>query len=878
MNHITRSLCVLAAGACMLAGCGGNDFISDKTYRRQVADDFGERRTMLAETGLPDITADRSLTRRERGALEFLYAYMPLGDAVNYSGEYFLENVRLSERARAEMPWGASVPEEVYRHFVLPVRVNNENLDDARRVFYDELRDRVQGLSMTDAVLEINHWCHEKVNYTPTDSRTSAPLSTIRTAAGRCGEESTFLVSALRAVGIPARQVYTPRWAHTDDNHAWVEAWVDGKWHFLGACEPEPVLDLGWFNAPASRAMLLHTNVFGRYEGPEDAMRATRLTTEINITENYAPVSPMTVTVVDDEGSAVEGARVEYKIYNYAEFYTIASKTTAADGRVTASLGHGDALIWASKDGRYGFAKVSFGQDEEVTIKLEHKSGDGFSGSYFIVPPPEQCELPPVTAEQRAENDRRFAVEDSIRNAYIATFRTAKQAAEWAHGHGLDASRTAPLIVESKGNYEEVERFLAAAAADGLGGRALDLLESVSQKDLHDTPCSVFDDHLRNSAGDHATVLNPRVWWELLSPYRAELQRLIPSERADEYRRDPQLLVDWCRDSLRMEPAHCNTLVPILPVGTWTSRLADQNSRSLFFVAACRSLEIPAWCDPVTRKVRYRLNGEVHDVDFEAPAPEATDYGTLKLKYGKPSAGVSKPEYYTYFTISRIVDGRMHLLYVDDEDTCRTLFEGGMRLEAGDYALVSGRRFDGGEVAAAIRIFTVAKDAATTVDLVIPESVWTEPKSRPAPDASFDTDVAYTDAGGNLCRLSDALTAGCRVVGVIGAGQEPTNHLLHDIAKCREALEQSGAPILLLFADEANAQRFKPSDYPSLPSNVRFGTDASGDVCRSIAAGAGLARTALPVVVVTDAAGRIAYVSSGYSIGLGERLARELKE
>ena len=45
----------------------------------------------------------------------------------------------------------------------------------------------------------------------------------------------------LWAVGIPARQVYTPRWAHTDDNHAWVEAWVDGEWHYLGASEPAPV-------------------------------------------------------------------------------------------------------------------------------------------------------------------------------------------------------------------------------------------------------------------------------------------------------------------------------------------------------------------------------------------------------------------------------------------------------------------------------------------------------------------------------------------------------------------------------------------------------------------------------------------------------------
>lgn len=76
---------------------------------------------------------------------------------------------------------------------------------------------------MYEAALEVNHWCHEKVAYRPSDSRTSSPLATVLSGYGRCGEESTFTVTALRSVGIPARQCYTPRWAHTDDNHAWVE-------------------------------------------------------------------------------------------------------------------------------------------------------------------------------------------------------------------------------------------------------------------------------------------------------------------------------------------------------------------------------------------------------------------------------------------------------------------------------------------------------------------------------------------------------------------------------------------------------------------------------------------------------------------------------
>ena len=79
-------------------------------------------------------------------------------------------------------------------------------------------------------------------------------LAVLRAGFGRCGEESMFAVNVLRACGFAARQVYVPRWAHCDDNHAWVEVRCGGAWHFLGACEPEAVLDRGWFNSAAGRA------------------------------------------------------------------------------------------------------------------------------------------------------------------------------------------------------------------------------------------------------------------------------------------------------------------------------------------------------------------------------------------------------------------------------------------------------------------------------------------------------------------------------------------------------------------------------------------------------------------------------------------------
>ena len=323
---------------CLLLALGaqaqeGGHFLQNDQYRQKVMQAFDARMKLMGK----DCFNVKGLGANgvETEALQFLYAYMPMADETDYSTGFFLANVRKSLQARQEMVWGSQVPEREFRHFVLPVRVNNENLDSFRIVYYDELKNRVKGLGMKEAILEVNHWCHEHVTYQPADARTSAPMATMRTTTGRCGEESTFAVAALRAIGIPARQVYTPRWAHTDDNHAWVEAWADGQWYFLGACEPEAVLNLGWFNAPASRALLMHTRAFGDYDGPEETVLRTSNYTEINLISNYAKVSRADFKVVDTQGNPVADARVDFKIYNYAEFFTAVTRSFHGCGSIS---------------------------------------------------------------------------------------------------------------------------------------------------------------------------------------------------------------------------------------------------------------------------------------------------------------------------------------------------------------------------------------------------------------------------------------------------------------------------------------------------------------------------------------------------------------
>lgn len=314
----------------------------------------------------------------ERNALMYLYAYMPVGDLLDYDGDFFLENVKNSLSTKNEVVWGPIIPEDIFYHYVLPIRVNDESLDRFRLTYCEEIKNRVGKLSLFNAVLETNHWGRSKVTYTPADARTSAALATVRTSTGRCGEESLFIVSALRSVGIPARQIYAPRWAHVDDNHAWVEAWIEGRWYFTGACEPEPVLNLGWFNGPASRALMLVSKVFGKYkgEGKEEVIESTSVYTQVNFIGNYNPYATAKVRVIDMSSQTVGGATVEFKIYNYAEFFTVVNRTTDSNGETEITAGLGDVVVWASKEGVFGFEVVAFGKAEaEAEAEGEELAG-----------------------------------------------------------------------------------------------------------------------------------------------------------------------------------------------------------------------------------------------------------------------------------------------------------------------------------------------------------------------------------------------------------------------------------------------------------------------------------------------------------------------
>ena len=808
---------------------------------------------------------------------------MPIGDITDYSGDFYLKNIRSSFQARNEMPWGDSIPEDIFHHFVLPVRINNENLDESRMVFFDELKDRVKGLSLYDAVLEVNHWCHEKVIYTPSDGRTSSPLASVKTAYGRCGEESTFTVAALRSVGIPARQVYTPRWAHTDDNHAWVEAWVNGKWYFLGACEPEPVLNLGWFNGPAYRGMLMHTKVFGKYNGPEDVMERTDGYTEINVIDNYAPSAKAVITVTDANGKPVKDALVEFKIYNYAEFNSVARKKTDADGKCSLSAGKGDMLVWASKDGKFGYSKVSFGKDGEVTIALNKKPGDVETIALDIIPPVDGSIPAEVTPEQKEANAKRLLEEDAIRNKYVATFYTEEKAEALAKELGIDPMKTEDFMIGSRGNWMEIEKFLRETPAEKRA-QAMALLDVVSAKDLRDTPASVFADHLNNTPAVQSEwfneyIMNPRVANEFLTPYKSFFAANIEPSLAKQAVENPQALVDWVKNNVSINDALNAQRIPIMPMGVWKSRIADKGSRNIFFVAVARSLGIPARIEPVARKIQYFKDNAWVDVDFEAAVQTTAKQGKVIASY-QPIKALQDPKYYSHFTIAKVLpNGTLQTLNFERGgnvdmglgDTWSGLLKKPLSMDEGNYMLVTGTRMANGSVLAEIEFFNVEADKTTPIQLEMRES-----KDEIQVIGNFNSENKFKRAdNGEETSLLATTGRGYYIVALLGSRQEPTNHAMRDIAAVKKELEDWGRGIVLLFPDEKGYKNFDPKEFGDLPGTITYGLDIDGAIQKEMATAMKLQNAnTLPIFLIADTFNRVVFVSQGYTIGLGEQLMK----
>lgn len=810
----------------------------------------------------------------EEGCYDFLCRHMPLSDAADCPKELLYRFIRHAVMVRETVPWGKKLPAELFLNYVLQYRVNNEDVQFDRKQFFDEIYPRIQGMGMKEAALEVNYWCFEKATYRSTDIRTASPLTVIKNSYGRCGEESGLTVAALRSVGIPARQCYTPRWAHCDDNHAWVEAWIDGEWHFLGACEPEPKLDRGWFRLPASRGMLIHSRVAADRVSGETITKRTGQLTEINILSHYANVREVTVQVADAGNRPVSGAAVRFEVVNFSEFYPLAELLTDSRGEVRFVTGLGDLMVTAYKKGELAFQTMDVREADRLVLTLNGRQANDPVSEYRLRPPEGGIqEEKPLTREEEERHSQKMKAAVAVRKAYEDTFFTEEEPPETllaqAQAHSLTAD-VLSLLKESRGNHGEICAFLEDEETKELIRWKVKLLKTVTPKDLTDLTAPVLKDHLLGALAYSKepdqelfceAVLCPRIWIEPIRPYRSAIQSFFGEKGLARFCEDPQLLVNWIREQIEIVEESGYANLSASPEGLLRYKKGNAMSAKILLVAVLRTGGVPAKLDQVDLSCMYNQDGQWKHLYPVTKNKEAERDATLLLVNG----GREALEYHKSFTVS----------CCQEEGCYRTLdfqgssWDGGVlafQVPAGPCRVVtSAREPDGTNV---VRIYGVTAEAGkeTSVEIAASAALAAE-KEVPLKD------VVYETPEGEKRRLADDLADGNGIVAWLSVGSEPTEHLLNEFMEAEKEYGRRMHSVVLV------VRKPEDLDQPTLKKAVsrlpflRMRIGYEEDELSEIYEGFAIRDKRLPLVIaVKGGAGRLAF--AGYQVGIGEMLLK----
>lgn len=768
--------------------------------------------------------------------MKFYYANMPYSDVGNYSFATYLDYAQHGVFLRKHSPYCKEMPEDVFLGDVLYYRVNEEEIKPCRKAFYEKLADRISGMDMERAALEVNYWCAEEMTYQSTDERTSSAWDSYLKGFGRCGEESVFGVNALRSVGIPARQVYVPSWAHCDDNHAWVEAWCDGTWHYLGACEPEAVLDKGWFTNASSRAMMVHSRSFYT-GGAENVVGTEGIALVQNQLSRYADTKTITVRVEDLDGCPVAGARIQAEVLNYAEFSPVAKMVTGADGSAELETGFGSLHIFVSFQGEYGECLIDTNKENSCCCVLGEEKTEEVWVDFDMIAPVDSVKNPRIVSrEQEAENSRRFAEASEIRKKKTEAFRPV-----WPSAFLPDEP-------------EKAREYMAV----------------LSEKDRQDADPEVLTEHYEESRvyeGQYPAeiflkyIWNPRIEFEVLTKWRRSILEYFSSDQKELFRKEPKEIWNWIEENMKIRTDKERLSVYTVPAAALRLGFAEYKSRRVLFVAIARTLGIPSRLNSVDGSMEYWREGSFVRVmkDREKGAHLALT-GNREITWG----------YFQNWSLARLEEDGYHSLVMWDV----RLEEGRLELdvEPGEYRLLTANRLPTGNIFAKRYDFQIERGECRELALEMREACLADMLHRHSiPDSEL------TDAEGTVHFVSGLTKGERKILFWLEVSKEPTEHILNELSEMQKEYGKYQDRLLFIVRGPEDLSDPTLTKCRKALPDVRVFYDTFGKDLEMTARRMYVAPDKLPLLVVTDGSATGMFAASGYSVGMAEMLMRVLK-
>ena len=785
-------------------------------------------------------------------ACKYLYAFMPYSDIGNYPFEVFLDYAENGVQLWKENPQIADMHEDIFLNYVLFHRVNEEEIAPCRTFFRTEIGTRIQGMNFREAALEVNYWCAEEATYHCTDDRTLSALSVYRRGNGRCGEESVFTVNALRSVGVPARQVYAPKWSHCDDNHAWVEIWCDGKWYFLGACEPEEILNKGWFTNASSRAMMIHSRIFDTKIPEGEVIGRDGMVTMLNELKRYAVTKEITVSVKDDQGLPVEGAEVSFEVLNYSEYAPIAEKETDENGRAVLTTGLGSLHIsvraCCNEEWLHAEKAMNTETEDSCEICLRHQTAgenagyEKWTAADMFAPhdAPVNTDMP--DSEQKERGNKRLAAANAHREQKVRNWRNPE----------------CERFLQKEVN--RIEKAVAASYRE-------DLLNVLTEKDRTDCLSDVLEEHLDLAISYHGMmnrdtfvsyVLNPRVDDEVLQKYRREIKNKFSRDEKQELRNDPSQIWKLVEKAVVSRPEKERSSVITTPAGCLNTCTGSFLSKKILFVAMARTLGVPARLNPHDRSMDYMENEK-----FVPVLAKTEKNSTLILKSGEDTQW----KYFQNWSIAKLENGRYVSLKLGTE-----AFENqhmNLPLESGKYRILTSNRLPNGNMFANEYHFEIQPGETKEIDLVLREADledMLENISMP--------EFTLRREDGSTVKASELTADGKHILAFLEEEKEPTEHILNEMMEQEGAFAGYAEKIIFVVRSKDALETPTLSKALKKLKNVQIYYDDFSEIINTLGRRMYVDPDKLPLIIVTNGSLNGIYATSGYNVGTGDMLLR----
>lgn len=279
----------------------------------------------------------------------------------------------------SEAPWKNKLKADLIKNYLLPYTVTRETLEPwtiaLRKELFTGIQQLPQANDMRAVALYIRQWVAQQAVPGQSHPWSMGPLTLMKAGAGRCEELGILYVCAARAVGLPARIVYTPMWRTVDGNHLWVEFWNGQKWEALSIEQIDSKPNEGWFYPLLQKGAIVLSRGFGeapaQLEQDESLIHSEANSFSINRTAAYLPTGTARIMVQDAKGQAIS-AIVKAHIFN--------------SGRPRAVLSEqGNDVQFTLGTGSYLFTVVPLKDKDDVSIKTQQKESKSFLPYMFVL-------------------------------------------------------------------------------------------------------------------------------------------------------------------------------------------------------------------------------------------------------------------------------------------------------------------------------------------------------------------------------------------------------------------------------------------------------------------------------------------------------------